>query len=95
MGSRRGDAEPINEDKELLQKDLLPLVTNPRAAPSMDMIEQAVQDWDTNIRLFRKAGGSEPADGQKRMTFIRMLPMEVGAYVSMHWEEAAYQTLSP
>ena len=50
-------SEPIIEDKELLQKDLLPSVTNPKGVSNMEGIEQAVLDWDTNIRLFKKAGG--------------------------------------
>ena len=85
-------AEPIIEDKELLQKDLLVSVTNPKGASNMEGVEQAVLDWDTNIRLFKKAGGIEPSDYHKRITFIRMLPVEVGVYVSMHWELAEYNT---
>ena len=27
----------------------------------------------------------EPPDDQKRITLIRMLPVDVGAYISMHW----------
>ena len=84
-------AEPINEDKELLQKDLLPLVTNPRPASSMDKVEDAVLEWDTNMRHFKKAGGVEPPDYQKRITIIRMLPIEVGAYISMHCEKVHLQ----
>ena len=79
-------SELVIEDKELLQKDLLVSVTNPKGASTMDGVEQAVLDWDTNIRLFKKAGGIEPSDYHKRITFIRMLPAEVGVYVSMHWE---------
>ena len=79
-------AEPINEDKELLQKDLLPRVTNPKAAATMDKVSDAIRDWDTDLRLFRKAGGVEPTDHAKRITLIRMLPTEIGAYISMHWE---------
>ena len=45
-------AEPINEDIVIMRKELLPLVTNPKAATSMDKIEEAIQVWDTNIRLF-------------------------------------------
>ena len=85
-------SEPVIEDKELLQKDLLVTVTNPKGASTMDGVEQAVFDWDTNIRLFKKAGGIEPSDYHKRITFIRMLPVEVGVYVSMHWELQEYNT---
>ena len=85
-------AEPINEDKELVHKDMLPLVTNPTAAANMEGVEEAVRNWDTNIRLFKKAGGVEPQDNQKRITLIRMLPVYVAAYISMHWELPEYCT---
>ena len=41
-------AEPINEDKALVQKDLLPLVTNSKPAAIIDMIEVGRVDWDTH-----------------------------------------------
>ena len=86
MEAWRKLAEPMNEDKQLLQKDLLPSVTNPKAAPSPDKIEEALEAWDTNIRLFVKAGGKEPDDGQKRITLMTMLPVGIGGYVTMHME---------
>ena len=58
----------------------------------MDGVEDAVRDWNTNIRLFKKAGGTEPLDQAKRITLIRMLPIDIGAYVTMHWELPAYST---
>ena len=50
-------AEPINEDKILILQDLLPAVTNPRAASDMAGYAQALEDWETNLRLFTAAGG--------------------------------------
>ena len=44
-------AEPINDDKQLVLKELLPLITNPRAAASMDKVADAVRDWDTYASL--------------------------------------------
>ena len=79
-------AEPINEDKILVRKDLLPIVTNPRPAGSMDKIEEAIQIWDTNLRLFKAAGGEVPTDETKRITLINMLPHDVSVYISMHQE---------
>ena len=35
--------EPVNEDKALLRKDLLPLVTSPKAASSMDDLTTALE----------------------------------------------------
>ena len=43
-------AQPINEDKALVRRDLLSAVTNPKGASSMDKMETAVEGWDTNIR---------------------------------------------
>ena len=34
-------AEPINDDKQLVKKELLPLITNPKAAPNMDLVARA------------------------------------------------------
>ena len=45
-------AEPVKKDKALVRRDLLPLVTNPRAAPSMDALTKALKDWETNKRFF-------------------------------------------
>ena len=35
-------AEPVNEDKALLRKDLLPLVTNPKAATDINDLNAAL-----------------------------------------------------
>ena len=37
-------AEPINDDKALARKDLLPKVTNPRKATSLDDLPKALED---------------------------------------------------
>ena len=67
-------AEPVNDDKLLLQKELLTRVTNPKLAASSEGIEKAFQDWDTSIRLFSKAGGTEPDDALRRMTLLQTPP---------------------
>ena len=77
-------AEPINEDKAMVRRDLLASVTNPRGASSIDKIESAIEEWDTNIRLFVAADGMAPTDVTKRMTLIQILPMDIAAYVSLH-----------
>ena len=46
----------------------------------------------SNMRLFKAAGGDEPPDHQRRIAMIRMLPVEIGAYNSMHWEEPQYSS---
>ena len=79
-------AEPINDDKALLRKDLLGLVTNPKSATTIEGIAGAIEDWDTSMRLFREADGVEPGDEQKKITMIQILPQEVATYVAMHLE---------
>ena len=69
-------AEPINEDKAMVRRDLLASVTNPKGASSIDKIEPAIEEWDTTIRLFVAADGTPPTDETKRMTLVQMLPME-------------------
>ena len=41
-------AEPINNDKALLRKELLPRFTNPRPASNVDDVENALREWDTS-----------------------------------------------
>ena len=82
--------EPINEDNILIRKDLLPLITNPKAASSIDAIPLALENWDTNQRLYKAAGGDDISEQQKRLTFIQMLPRDVCAYVTMHIELPEY-----
>ena len=56
-------AEPTNDDKALVREDLLPKVTNPRKATSLDDLPKALKDWETNKRLFTELGsaaGPEP-----------------------------------
>ena len=42
-------AEPINEDKAMVGRDLLASVTNPKGESTVDKIEAAIEEWDTNI----------------------------------------------
>ena len=39
--------EPINEDKLLIVKQLLPKITNPRPAKDIDDVQAAMIDWET------------------------------------------------
>ena len=59
-------AEPINEGKQHIRRDLLSIVTNPKGATSMDNIEAADEAWNTNIRLVVAADGDEPSESAKR-----------------------------
>ena len=60
-------AEPINEDKVLILKELLPAVPNPRPAKSIEDLPSALESWDTNLRPFKTAavvwsGGGGPEE---------------------------------
>ena len=46
-------ATPINEDKAMVRRQLLSIVTNPKPASGIEGIESAIEDWDTNSRLYR------------------------------------------
>ena len=72
-------AEFINEDNAPAQRDVLAAVTNPKGAASMDKIESAVEDWDTNIRLVAAANGEPPSEEATRMTLIQMIPIDISA----------------
>ena len=64
----------MNEDKALIRKDLLPLVTKPKPASSMDDLNAALEAWETNKRLFEKADGKLPDSEQERLAFVGILP---------------------
>ena len=66
-------AEPINEDKLLLRKELLPRVTNPRHATSIDDLPKAMEEWETNKRLFVESNGTLPSEDSERLSLIEML----------------------
>ena len=85
-------AEAINEDKAMVHRNLLASVTKPKGATSMDKIQSAVEECNTNIRLFVAANGKVPIEEAKRMTLDQMLPMEISACISMHEGLPDYRT---
>ena len=87
-------AEPINADKLLILQDLLPAVLNPRAAVDMAGYVQALEDWETNLRLFTTAGGAAPTGDAERLAFVELLPPDVAAHVTLHLDLPAYQEFS-
>ena len=84
-------AEPINDDKQLILQELLAPVPNPRGAPNLEGFAAALELWDTNIRLFKAAGGREPEGEAKRIAFIKLLPPDVRAHVTLHQDMPQYQ----
>ena len=55
-------AAPINEDKAMVRRSFLSLVSNPKPAASLEKIESAIEDWYTTKRLYREADGAEQSD---------------------------------
>ena len=84
-------ALPINEDKVLILQELLPLITNPRSASSIDHYDDAVRDWTTNLRLFKEAGGEPPTGDAQRLAFTKLLPHDVAAHVTLHMNLPQYR----
>ena len=80
--------EPVNENKALLRKDLLPLVTNPKAASSMEDLTTSLETRKTNKRLFEKADGKLPDAEQERLAFIDILPGDISPNVIMEMDKA-------
>ena len=87
-------AEPVNQDKTLMRKELLTLVNNPVAAKTIDEYEGRLRDWNTNLRLMQENDGVVPSDDQKRAILIDMLPPEVNMYVTLRLEEEAFDSFS-
>ena len=58
-------------------------MTNPKGAATLEKVESAIDDWDTNVRLFELAGGVAPERGSQRMSLISMLPLELSAHITM------------
>ena len=85
-------AEPINDDKIMVQKELLGSVMHPKPAANMDKVDEAITDWNTNIRLFEKAGGQTVTDAARRLALIDLLPPDISSYITMHLELLEYST---
>ena len=65
---------------------------HPKSAQNMDKVEEAITDWDTNIRLFMKAGGNKLDDSTRRLALTEMLPIDIASYITMHLELPEYAT---
>ena len=79
-------ALPINEDKILILQELLPLVTNPKPASDIHHYDEALRNWNTNLRLFVQAGGQKLSGDAQRLPFTKLLPHDLAAHVTLHME---------
>ena len=66
-------------------------MTNPRGASNLEGFASALEVWDTNIRLSKAAGGQEPEGDAKRIAFVKLLPPDVRAHVTLHQDMPMYQ----
>ena len=87
-------AEPVNEDKALVRKDLLSSVVHPKSATSMGNLQAALEVWDTNKRLFENADGVLPAEAQQRLALIGILVPDISSNVIMELEKPGFETFS-
>ena len=81
---------PINEDKILILQELLALISNPKSAPDIHHYDDALRDWNTNLRLFKEAGGQRPSGDAERLAFTEILPPDVAARVTLHMDLPQY-----
>ena len=84
----------MNEDKALVRMDLLPLVTNPKPASSMDDLTLAPETWETNKRLFEKAEGQLPDAEHERLAFVGILPGDISTSVIVEMEKFGFETFA-
>ena len=87
-------AEPINDDKSLMRKDLLPLVNNPRGATTIEDLEAKLEVWNTNCRLMLENGGALPDDESRRVAFIEMLPDELSVHATMRLDDPDFDSFT-
>ena len=66
-------------------------MTNPRGAANLEGFASALDVWDTNIRLSKAAGGREPEGDAKRIAFVKLLPSDVRAHITLHQDMPTYQ----
>ena len=50
----------------------------------------ALEDWETNLRLFTTAGWVAPTGDAERLAFVKLLPPDVAAHVMLHMDMPAY-----
>ena len=71
----------------------MPAVANPRAAVDMARYSQALEEWETDLRLFTTAGGAAPVGDAERLAFVKLSPSDVAAHVPVHMDLPAYPDL--
>ena len=60
------------------------MISNPWSAVDIYHYDDALRDWNTNLRLFKGAGGQRPADDAEKLGFTKLLPTDVAAHVMLH-----------
>ena len=70
-------ALPINEDKIFILQELLLIVTNPRPAQDINHYDEALRNWNADLRLFARAGGQKLIVDAQKLAFTKLLPHDV------------------
>ena len=66
------------------------MITNPRPASDIHYYDEALRDWNTNLRLFKQAGGAPPTGDAQRLAFTKLLPPDVAAHVTLHMDRSEF-----
>ena len=68
-------------------KDLPSKGNNPSLkATNLDDQPKALEDWETNKRLYTESGGTLLEESQERLAFIEMLLADINVYLTMHMD---------
>ena len=69
------------------------MISNPRSAGDIHHYEDALRDWNTNLRLFKEAGGQRPVDDAETLAFTKLFTPDVAAHVAFYLDLPQYQSL--
>ena len=62
------------------------MITNPKSASDIHPYDDALRDWNTNLRLFSEAAGQRPTGHAERLAFTKLFPPDVAAHVTLHMD---------
>ena len=60
---------------------------SPRSDSNLGGVQDALEAWETNLRLFEAAGGTVPEGDARRLAFTEILPAYVSVHMTMHMDK--------
>ena len=75
--------EPILASKADRRADFQDKVNNPRRAKNIPDLPRALEEWDSNYRMFIENGGKDLDNEEKRNLLLKMIPTEAAAQLTM------------